>query len=61
MVPYESNGTWYANIIQYESTDQCLIGHVTLSNNRAVGSALIGFYVTNRVLDNDQYTVAVTP
>lgn len=58
-LPIEYNGVWYVDWFSYTGTEPCLIGHVPLKKNKAVGSALGVFVNANRILDHDPYWVIV--
>ncbi len=60
ILPYErTNGTWDVLVARYNGTERCVRAHVPLPENEAVGSALGVFTLQQRLLDNDEYLVAV--
>jgi hypothetical protein len=60
VLPVNQNGTWTVTDLNGIVQAPCTRGHVPLPQNTAVGSALGNFYVANRILNGDPFTVQVT-
>jgi hypothetical protein len=58
--PYFNGSSWQVNDLNGIVDSGCSRAHVDLGQNQAVGGALGSFYLANRVLDRDPFTVQVT-
>jgi hypothetical protein len=56
----DTNGTWSITILgNYTGSEPCVVGHADLTSQRSQGGTLKTFYAANRVIDGDDFYVAI--